>query len=80
MARRRKPRTATTRGVDAGFERPGRSAGDSGERVGRPVSELLSDSAGASSPFGEVSLPMPADEIGYQLPGEEEHTEKTEQY
>lgn len=80
MRRRRKPRTTKTRGVDAGFDRPGRSSGDTGERVGRPVSELLSDAAGAASPFGEVSLPMPAETVGYQPPGEEEHTEKTEQY
>ena len=42
--------------------------------------EMLSNRAGASSPFGETSLPMCAEDVGYQLPGEEEHTEQTEQY
>lgn len=34
------------------------------------VSEILSDKAGAGSPFGDdIALPLPVHEIAYQLPG-----------
>jgi hypothetical protein len=33
-----------------------------------PVSELAADRQGALSPFGEVTFPLPADEIGYVHP------------
>jgi hypothetical protein len=46
-----------------------------------PVSEMLFDRPGAASPFGEdVVFPLPADQIVYQLPGESEHVEATEEY
>lgn len=76
----RRKRTSSTPGVDPRFREPARSEGDAGERIMRPVSELLSDAAGASSPFGATSLPMPPEEVGYQHPGEEEHVERTEDY
>lgn len=78
----RRKRTSSTRGVDPQFRVPARSEGDSGERILRPVSELLSDAAGASSPFGATSLPMPPEAVSYQHPDEDEkeHAEQTEEY
>lgn len=35
---------------------------------GYPVSELASHNQGAMSPFGMVTFPLPADEIGYTHP------------
>jgi hypothetical protein len=35
------------------------------------VSELLADDAGPSSPFGATSLPLPPDEVVYELPDDE---------
>lgn len=35
---------------------------------GHPVTELLAPTQGASSPFGEASFPLPADQLGYQHP------------
>ncbi|MBV9011948.1 MAG: hypothetical protein JO272_07840 [Pseudonocardiales bacterium] len=37
----------------------------------QPVSELAAPLQGALSPFGEVSFPLPADQLPYQHP----HTE-----
>lgn len=37
----------------------------------QPVSELAAPLQGALSPFGEVSFPLPADQLSYQHP----HTE-----
>jgi len=33
-----------------------------------PVSELAADRQGALSPFGDVTFPLPADELGYEHP------------
>jgi hypothetical protein len=33
-----------------------------------PVSEVAADRQGALSPFGEVTFPLPPDELGYQHP------------
>lgn len=33
-----------------------------------PVSELAADRQGALSPFGDITFPLPADEIGYEHP------------
>lgn len=46
-------------------------------RPGRlPVTEMLFDRPGAASPFGEdITFPLPADQIGYQLPDEGEEPE-----
>lgn len=68
---RHKPRYE--KGTDTLLER-------SDEEVERLSREVLSNRAGASSPFGEQPMPMPIEDVGYQLPGEEEHAEKTEEY
>jgi hypothetical protein len=33
-----------------------------------PVSEVAADRQGALSPFGELTFPLPPDELGYQHP------------
>jgi hypothetical protein len=33
-----------------------------------PVSEVAADRQGALSPFGELSFPLPPEELGYQHP------------
>ena len=33
-----------------------------------PVSELAADRQGALSPFGDITFPLPADELGYEHP------------
>lgn len=35
---------------------------------GHPVTELMSPVQGASSPFGEVEFPLPADSLPYEHP------------
>ena len=35
---------------------------------GHAISELAADRTGALSPFGEVTLPLPADELPYMHP------------
>lgn len=58
-------------GVDEWFSEGGESRHGKTMRVGRPVQEVLSNDAGPSSPFGDVSLPMPPGEIAYELPDDE---------
>ena len=36
------------------------------EDVEHPVSELMAPVQGASSPFGEIEFPLPADQLGYE--------------
>lgn len=36
--------------------------------VDHPVTELMSPTQGASSPFGETEFPLPADKLGYEHP------------
>jgi hypothetical protein len=52
----------------------------SDEEVERLSREVLSNRAGPSSPFGDQPLPMPVEDVEYQLPGAEGHAETTEQY
>nr|WP_042192552.1 hypothetical protein [Kibdelosporangium sp. MJ126-NF4]CEL19573.1 FIG057355: hypothetical protein [Kibdelosporangium sp. MJ126-NF4]CTQ94627.1 FIG057355: hypothetical protein [Kibdelosporangium sp. MJ126-NF4] len=33
-----------------------------------PVSELAADRQGALSPFGDVTFPLPAEDLGYEHP------------
>lgn len=33
-----------------------------------PVSEIAADRQGALSPFGELTFPIPAEDLGYQHP------------
>jgi hypothetical protein len=33
-----------------------------------PVTEMTADRQGALSPFGDVTFPLPADELGYEHP------------
>lgn len=33
-----------------------------------PVSELVADRQGSLSPFGELTFPLPAEQLGYQHP------------
>ena len=35
---------------------------------GHPVSELAADRQGALSPFGDVTFPLPVEELGYEHP------------
>ncbi len=36
--------------------------------VDHPVSELAADRQGALSPYGDLTFPLPVDELGYELP------------
>lgn len=36
--------------------------------VEHPVSELLAETQGACSPFGETEFPLPTDRLGYEHP------------
>ena len=56
-----------TRRAEDPLRRP-RLAGVDGEDD-HPVSELAADRTGALSPFGELTFPLPADEIPYIAPG-----------
>lgn len=58
-------------GVDSAFGEAGETGRDGHAAVGRPVSELLADDAGPSSPFGTTSLPMPPQDVDYELPDDE---------
>jgi hypothetical protein len=49
-----------SRYVDNGW--PASGEGD------HPVSELVADRTGALSPFGEITFPVPADELPYIQP------------
>jgi hypothetical protein len=50
-----------TRYVDNGWPEPDESGG-------HPVSELAADRAGALSPFGDLTFPLPADTLPYLHP------------
>lgn len=41
-------------------------------RVDFTVSELVSDAAGAHSPFGDTEFPLPAEQLFYQHPKPDE--------
>jgi len=40
----------------------------SGDEDDHPVSELAADRTGALSPFGDLTFPLPADELPYTHP------------
>ncbi|GAA3518411.1 hypothetical protein [Actinocatenispora rupis] len=68
-------------GVDERFYEGGESRRGGSMRVGRPVQEALSDDAGPSSPFGAVTLPLPPEDVAYELPDDgppSEHPVHTE--
>ncbi len=56
-----------------------RAAGPTVKPGHLPISEMLSDRAGAGSPFGEdITFPLPMDRIVYELPSESETTDQPE--
>ncbi|WP_375493039.1 hypothetical protein [uncultured Jatrophihabitans sp.] len=49
-----------------------RGARNDDDAVDFTVSELVSDAAGAHSPFGEIEYPVPASTLGYVHPRAED--------